>query len=76
MPRPLGYNKRYCLLENGKILATHFPDGSLRNFEKRGSYWYVTYDVYAHQMIATFCHKVIKFSDNFDELYKEAKKYR
>ncbi len=76
MARAPGYTKRYCLLENGRILATHFPDESLRNFEKRGNHWYVTYDHYAHQMIITYCHKVVKFSDNFDELHKEAKKYR
>lgn len=60
--------KKWCLLEDGTIERCYYRNGNMRDFEKRGKDWYLIHDVYAHQMIITMCHKVIKFADTTEEL--------
>ena len=63
--------KKYCLLENGQIEPCYCSNGSLRWFEKENGKWFLMHDEYAHNMILTLRHKVIKFADTIEELKKD-----
>lgn len=66
--------KRWCLLENGTIEPCYYLDqkgnqtNELRNIYKEGRHWYLLHDVYAHNMIITMRHKIVKFADTVEEL--------
>lgn len=67
--------KKYCLLENGQIALSNYyeMDGSLigpRDIKKKGNDWFLTHDIYAHNTFITYTHKIIAFSDSFEELVK------
>ena len=60
--------KRWCLLENGTIEPCYYDNGDLRDIYRIGRNWYLTHDVYAHNMIITMRHRIIKFADTVEEL--------
>ena len=60
--------KKYCLLSNGDIQPCYYANGELRNIQKEGNDWFMTYDEYAHNTIITCCRRIVAFSDSVQEL--------
>ena len=60
--------KKWALLEDGSIVNCYYSNGELRQVYKVGRYWYIDHDVYAHNMILTCHHKIVKFADTVEEL--------
>lgn len=60
--------KKWCKLENGQIEPCYYSNGDVRNINYEDGRYYLIHDVYAHNMILTMCHKIVKFADTAEEL--------
>lgn len=61
--------KKWCLLEVGNVEPCYYENGTLREIYKdRDGKWYLDHDVYAHNMILSMHHRIVKFADTAEEL--------